>query len=290
MSIVTIPKLLFGITLLIGVAVLCWFVAALARSGTEGEIAGALGSLIGGIIGAGGAVLAVYLALSSQRNEEAARSSDAVRTEVTTYAKYVIGGIEVCQQIANGTVRIPRQDARYVAKSFWADPIVYSAVADKIGLLPHPNATVEFYMRLSEARSMLEALRTRTNPESAIYVAPPPEFITPEFAASVADSLITALQLARAIIGDEIQLDSGKPHLGTWIKITVVRQIDQCLESAKLSFPNAESFQQPAEKQRAWSGLSGINDRAAAANGRALDGRRTRPSQASAGPAGSARS
>jgi hypothetical protein len=62
-----------GIALAITVLALYRFAAALIGAATEGEIAGALGSLVGGIVGAGGAVLAVYLALSSQRKEETSR-------------------------------------------------------------------------------------------------------------------------------------------------------------------------------------------------------------------------
>jgi hypothetical protein len=51
------------------VVLLAVFLTALRHS-KSGEIAGALGSLIGGIVGAGGAVWAVFLALSRQRQEE----------------------------------------------------------------------------------------------------------------------------------------------------------------------------------------------------------------------------
>ena len=73
----------------------------------SGEIAGALGSFLGGIIGAGGAVLAVYLALSRQSDEEMVKVSEAVKVEVTAFAKYVIGGIEICENIAKGKVTVP---------------------------------------------------------------------------------------------------------------------------------------------------------------------------------------
>jgi hypothetical protein len=46
-------------------------------------------------------------------------------------------------------------------------------------------------------------LRTKTDPPSATYVTAPGEYVTPEFAASIADSLITALQLARPIVAND---------------------------------------------------------------------------------------
>jgi hypothetical protein len=165
------------------------------------------------MIGAAGAVWAVYLTLSRQKQQEIAQVTDAVRTEVTTLVKYVIGALEVCRQIAHEKLPIPRQDARYIAKNFWADPIIYPAVADRIGLLPHPHATTEFYMRLSEVRAMLRAIANKTEAPSATYTTTPPELVTPQQAGTVADSLITALQLARPIVGNK-STSSGK--LAEW--------------------------------------------------------------------------
>ena len=96
-----------GIGVFVGASLLCVFFAALIGSTTAGEVAGALGSFIGGIIGAGGAVLAVYLALSNQRREETAKVSVSVRTEVAALSKYVIGAIEICRTITNGTRQVP---------------------------------------------------------------------------------------------------------------------------------------------------------------------------------------
>jgi hypothetical protein len=209
-----------------------------------GEIANALGVILGGIIGAGGAVWAVFLTLDRQRKDEIAKVSDAVRTEITGYVKYVMGAVEICRQITNGIVNIPIQDARYIAKNFWSDPVVYPAVADRIGLLSHPHATTEFYMRLSEVKNMLEALRIRTSPPSATYVTAPAQFVTPAFAATIADSLITALQLARPIVANEGD-PATRSQLSTLVQGVVAGQIDECLKSAQADFPNSEAFKLP---------------------------------------------
>src|SRR5665213_1477217 len=113
---------LIGVTLVLGVGLLAWFVADVLGS-TAGEQAAAFGAVIGGIVGAAGAVFAVYLTLSRQRNEDIAKVRTAVRTEVTTYSKYVIGALKTCEQIANG-LAIPMSDAPYVAKSL-VDPVIY---------------------------------------------------------------------------------------------------------------------------------------------------------------------
>jgi hypothetical protein len=230
-----------GVTLFFAVALLCGFFAALMGSSTAGEVAAALGSFVGGFIGAGGAVAAVYVALSSQRKEEPAKVSAAVRTEVASLTTYVIGSVEICEGIANGTQQIPSLDASYIMQKLWADPVIYPAVADRVGLLPHPNATTQFYMRLSEAKAMIQSLQIKTARIASISLAmAAQERVTSEFAATIAESLITALQLARAVIADDGQLSQ-------WIGQEMVRQIDDCLQSAEKTFPNAESFKKPAQ-------------------------------------------
>jgi hypothetical protein len=222
------------------VVLLAVFLTALRHS-KSGELAGALGSLVGGIVGASGAVFAVFLALSRQRQEETEKVAEAVRTEVTTLVKYAIGAVDICEQIKKGVIKLPRQDAHYMVKNFAGDPIIYPAVADRVGLLKHPHATVEFYMRILEAKVMVEMLRTKTTVSGITFTAAPVELVTAEFAGSVADSLLTALQLARAIVADQ-EKSVGKPQFTAWVQSVVVAQIDDCLNSAKETFPDAESF------------------------------------------------
>lgn len=210
-------------------------------SSHPGEIAEALGSFLGGIIGAGGAIIAVYLALSRQKDEETTKVSEAVRVEITTFVKYVIGAIEVCEQIAKGIARVPLYNANYIAKNFWFDPIVYPAIADRVGLLPHPQATVEFYMRIGEAKAMLDTMRTKSQQSSATNISAPQELVSKENAAVVADSLITALQLAQPIIAG-VSHSSTETALDSMVSQTVLKQINDCLHSAKQTFPTLESF------------------------------------------------
>jgi len=228
-----------GIFLGLGVALLCAFFAALLGSATAGEVAGALGSFIGGIIGAGGAVLAVYLAWSEQTRQEVSKVSAAVRTEIVSLAKYVIGAIEICEDITTGKTVVPAQQAQYVMQKLWADPIVYPAVADRVGLLPHPHATTEFYMRLGEAKAMAQAIRLKASADALLNPVLAAQIrVTPDNAAAIADSLITALQLAKSILAN-----SPDSRLGEWIEQITVQQIDESLQSARWAFPNAESFE-----------------------------------------------
>jgi hypothetical protein len=66
--------------------------------------------------------------------------------------------------------------------------------------------------------------------------------VTPEFAASVADSLINALQLARPIVA---AAPAPPPHFAAAIQATILAQLDESLVRAQAAFPGASSFQGP---------------------------------------------
>jgi hypothetical protein len=175
-------------------------------------------------------------AIERQRNEEVANIRDAVRVEVTAFTKDIIGALEVCEHIKTtpNTIVAPygisHNQAQLITKILKSS-VVYPAIADRVGLLSHSHATVEFYERIAEANGMLEALRTKAGTPA----------ITRNNVAVFADSLITALQLARCIISSEDE-PSAKRQLGSLVQAKMVRQIDSCLKSAKAVFPNAESF------------------------------------------------
>jgi hypothetical protein len=229
---------LIGLTLFFGMGLLAWFFADLLDS-KSGERVAAFGAVIGGIIGAGGAVFAVYLAMTGQRREDMAKVRAAVRTEVSTYSKYVISALKTCKEIAAQGLKIPTVNADYVGKNL-LDPVIYPAVADRVGLLRRPQATIEFYMRITEARSNLAAIQKKdaglTSNQAAMT------YIQPSNAEVVADSLITALQMARHIIADD---DPTRTEMDVWIQRVILGDIDAALASAEITFPNAESFTVP---------------------------------------------
>jgi hypothetical protein len=220
---------LTGSLLLLG-----WFAAVTLASDHWGEQAAALGAFIGGLVGAVGAITAVFLALARQRKEDTTNVTSAVQTEVTGLAKYVEGALDVCADIANGTRHIPRANATYIVKNLLsAHPVIYPAVADRVGLLPHPEATVAFYMRISEAKAMAEMYAAATGTHQP--------YVTNELAASIADCLITALQLAIPII--KPYHPSASAELKQGVQSIVSDQIEEALARAKVTFPNASSFQ-----------------------------------------------
>jgi hypothetical protein len=145
--------------------------------------------------------------------------------------------LDVRRQVAKGERRVPQTDAAYIVRKLFAPPTVYNAVADRIGLLPHPDATTQFYMRLEEVKASTSAIEMAEF-QWAPGMGPPP-FISRDIIAPIADMLITALQLAGPIIADAAK--SG-PLLQRRIREVTVNQINECLVAAKNAFPDAESF------------------------------------------------
>ena len=128
--------------------------------------------------------------------------------------------------------------ATYIGKNL-TEPVIYNAVADRIALLRRPQETVEFYMRIAEAKSNLEVMRVRR--ASRTPAQQEMDNVQPDNAQVVADSLVTALQLARSIIADP---DAQRP-LDQMVQTIALQRIDSAMESAQQMFPDAESFQAP---------------------------------------------
>src|SRR5580704_8494412 len=91
---------------LFGIIVFVFF-ANLERS-NPGEIAGALGNIIGGTIGALGSAAAVYFMLKVQRDEETEKTSAAILREVTELCKGPIGQLSACAMIQSGQIVPPK--------------------------------------------------------------------------------------------------------------------------------------------------------------------------------------
>jgi hypothetical protein len=104
-------------------------------------------SLLGGFIGAMGAALAVYLTLSGQRREDRKRIRDAIIREVIEFTRLAIGHLETCNNIHDGTTTMPVPKLAEMMQM--PAPIIYPAVADKIGLLKAPHRVVSFYMGIA---------------------------------------------------------------------------------------------------------------------------------------------
>jgi hypothetical protein len=78
--------------------VLAGFFSALPYS-KGGEILGALGSVMGGTIGAFGSAAAIYIMLQGQRDDEIEKVSAAVLREVAELCKQPVGQLGACAGI-----------------------------------------------------------------------------------------------------------------------------------------------------------------------------------------------
>jgi hypothetical protein len=194
-----------------------------------GEIAGAIGSVLGGIVGAGGAVAAVYLLIGKQRREDAARIRDAIYIEIIAFSKMATAALQICEHVQGGKIVIAKKNARSIMMH--VDPIIYKAVADRIGLLPQPQGVVEFYMRVLEVQEGLRVIVQGPDDDNAPVPAANAE--------TIAKSLITACKLARSII-----LHVPGSSVDERISQITLTNIEAALESAKRHFPNVASLRQ----------------------------------------------
>jgi hypothetical protein len=129
---------------------------------TAGERLGALGGVLGGLLGALGAALAVFLTLRGQRRDEAETIRDAARREVQEFSRLVAGNLDTCRDIAAGTVRIPPGDLPTIM--LMPKPVIYQAIADRIGRLDRAESYVTFYARIAEAERLVAILAARSQP------------------------------------------------------------------------------------------------------------------------------
>ena len=228
-------NVLYGLALLFGVALLCGFGAALMGTHTAGEVAVALGAFAGGFIGAGVAILAVFIALSSQRQEETTNISAAIKTEVTALAKYAIGSIKKLSADRSGHSAGATAGCQlHLAKVLgYARYIFGGRRQDRLIAAGSRHRTI-----------LQAAFGSKGEGDSLQSATINQPLVSHDNAAKIADSLITALQLAHAIICDEGDL-SEREQLEGMVRGIVGSQIDECLKSAKASVPNAELFQLP---------------------------------------------
>jgi hypothetical protein len=190
---------------------------ALAVRSRELAVGFDLGSLIGGFVGAGGAVGAVYLLVRQQRCEEATNVAHAVRREIIVLSEILISHLRILEAIKSGEITVTRDKLRSTIMN--PDPIIYKAVADRIGLLPYP--VVQFYMRMLEIQNAVQV--AGVGPGGGSVAVPGGE------AETIAKPVIIACRLARAIISHPSGPSVDEEEIA---RIALVH-IDEALERAK---------------------------------------------------------
>lgn len=224
-------KIIAAFVGLIGFAVVVSFLAALMTGAHSGEIAGALGSVIGGTIGALGSAAAVYIMLQGQRDDEIEKVSAAVLREIAELSKSPIGQLCVCAQIQSGELKCQTSQLKILFQT--PDPVVFPAVASLIARLPSPTLVVTFYMQLQEMRGLVAVL---------VDHAPPAEILAGGHIQGLADLAINQCQLARSILGSPVPAADREATLMAGKRADLLKILDAQLAAAKQVFPDAESF------------------------------------------------
>jgi len=213
-------------------------------SGFLALLAGGL-AYVAGIMQANATREAVARQLAAHAAARATEIADiraAVRTEVIAAAKFVVGALSICEGVAHGGTLIPRSDANVIVAAL-QEPIVFPAVADRIAALANPHLLVQFYGRVGEARALARTLASATVPAPPTNPSSPVVLVTRENVLVIADALVTALQLARAIIANVPGEQSPEE---AFVTARTLVEIDAAETAAKSTFPDAESFTEDA--------------------------------------------
>jgi len=119
----------------------------------EGDQLTAAAAILGGIIGAFGTALAVYLALAAQRADEAQKVEAALRIEVSEMARLALGNLEVCEMVLTQGHQIPLRDLPMVMTM--PDAPVFEATADRLSRLAYGALIVVMHARIAETLQMV---------------------------------------------------------------------------------------------------------------------------------------
>jgi hypothetical protein len=180
-------------------------------------------SLLGGIIRALGAALAVYLTLTGLRREDRRRIHDAIISEVIGFARLVIGHLKTCNNIYAGTIDMPVPKLPEMIGM--PAPIIYPAVADKIGLLKAPQRVVAFYGRITEIAIMAQFVAGAPNRQTSRIEANDVRLIV--------EVLLDTCSLASWIIQDS---EAGK-EFDKAVSAVILSDIDEIAVATRKNFP-----------------------------------------------------
>jgi hypothetical protein len=196
------------------------FFAALMGS-SSGEVASAVGSVVGGGLGALGAAGAVYLTLQGQRQEDRSRIQEAIVREVIEFGRLAVGQLDICESIRTGVVKIPTGKLTEVMRM--PEPTVYPAVADKIGVLWAPQRVVAFYMRIKEVEVMIRNMAHGPKLQ---------EISTGHDIKVIAESWVFICVLATQIIEDS----ANDKDFDLRVASNILRQIDNSISDTVANF------------------------------------------------------
>jgi len=126
----------------------------------------AAASILGGIIGAIGTAVAVYLTLASQRRDEAEKIEGALRVEVSEFARLALGQYEAIELALKRGYQIPLRNLPTLA--YMPDAVVFMATADRISRLEYGSLLVAMHARIAEALQMVRIYAEGGAPPSPV--------------------------------------------------------------------------------------------------------------------------
>jgi len=154
------PAWIAAVLLLVILGLLVEFGRFFGLDHSLGDRLAAIGAVLGGLIGAGGAALAVYLTLVSQRKDEAAKVEESLQAEVAEFARLAVGPLAILTpQVARKGPPMPLEDIPEITDL--PEPVVFKAAADRLSRLSYGPLLVTFYVRIAEAKQMAKLLGLR---------------------------------------------------------------------------------------------------------------------------------
>ena len=193
---------------------------------TTGEIVGAVATVLGGVIGALGAALAVYLTLTGQRKEDRERIHSAVVREVIEFARIAVGHLETCESIRAGVIALPATKLPQAMQM--PTPTIYPAVADKIGLLKSPQHVVAFYMRFAEIVVMAQAVADDPRLQNSR--------LQENNVRLIVEALLAICQFATWIIRDQGVMEAEFRDFDAAVTASILSDLDTTTKQAREKF------------------------------------------------------
>ncbi len=192
-----LPSAAIGLVLVAGISI--GMLVQWLPSGSAGDRLAAVGGVLGGLLGALGTFLAVYLTLDAQRRDDAEKVEAALRMEMAEFARILWGLVQISGQIATKKTSIPVTDLPTLFTM--PEAIVYRATADRISRLRYGELFVSFHARIAEVKSMVQ-IYAATLPAArrATHAAQIPLPCTPDMAQTIGTGLLDICEMARVIL------------------------------------------------------------------------------------------
>jgi hypothetical protein len=219
-------------------ALICAFFTALLGA-SVGEVATALGSVVGGIIGALGAAAAVYLTLKVQRDDETEKVCTAIITEIAQFAKFPAGQLETCRVVTQG-LQLPRAGLGSFMQT--PTPTIYPNAAAAVSRLPRPSLVISFYLGLAETEKTVRVILTTPSPNI---------FLTPIDVQGLGVLLREQCFIARQILSQSTVPPVRDADFHRQMIEGIVTMLDAELAAAQGVFPTVQEYQQATAPQPA---------------------------------------